>query len=334
MDVHTLKSVDAANASERKTVALVLGSGSSRGWAHIGAIEALLEAGIPIDFISGCSVGSYVGAIYASGNLSSLKDFVVRMDGKKVFSYFDVVFPRSGLLDGTRKVAELFSMHTSVKRFSELNVPMMMVATDLQHGEKVVLRSGDLLQALRATMSVPGLFAPARVKGRWLVDGGIVDPVPVGVARATEADVVVAVDLNSGIASRRMRRSSTETVDTNEQDVSNCKSELLTKLTDYYETAESTFKNKINELLGRERDMPDIIDTVMSSINIMQERITRINLAVDPPDVLIQPRLGALKMMDFDQVALVIEEGSIAVKEKMEDIKALLEMPGQSGAAR
>ncbi len=163
---------DPRAATRRKTVALVLGSGSSRGWAHIGAIEALEEEGIPIDFISGCSVGSYVGAIYASGSLASLKNFVLSMDGKKVFSYFDVVFPRSGLLDGTKKVAELFSMHTSVQRFSELNIPVMMVATDLQRGEKVVLRSGNLLQALRATMSVPGLFAPARFKGRWLVDGG------------------------------------------------------------------------------------------------------------------------------------------------------------------
>ena len=205
MDPNTRPETEPLKAPHRKTVALVLGSGSSRGWAHIGAIEALEEEGIPIDYISGCSVGSYVGAIYASGSLASLKDFVLRMDGKKVFSYFDVVFPRSGLLDGTKKVAELFSMHTPVQRFSELNIPVMMVATDLQRGEKVVLRSGNLLQALRATMSVPGLFAPARFKGRWLVDGGIVDPVPVGVARATEADVVIAVDLNSGITSRRMK---------------------------------------------------------------------------------------------------------------------------------
>ncbi|BBO69495.1 phosphoesterase [Desulfosarcina alkanivorans] len=314
----------------RKTVALVLGSGSSRGWAHIGAIEALVEEGIPIDFISGCSVGSYVGAIFASGSLDSLKHFVLSMDGRKVFSYFDVVFPRSGLLDGTKKVAELFSMHTAVERFSELNIPVMMVATDLQRGEKIVLKSGPLLPALRATMSVPGLFAPARVKGRWLVDGGVVDPVPVGVARATEADVVIAVDLNSGIASRRMRIPPVEEEVTPLQDGPKFKSELLVKLTDYYETAESNFKHKINELLGRDSGMPDIIDTVMSSINIMQERITRINLAVEPPDVLIQPRLGALKMMDFDQVELAIEEGYIGVREKMEDIKALLETPSTS----
>ena len=321
--------MNGANQPPRKTVALVLGSGSSRGWAHIGAIEALVEEGIPIDYISGCSVGSYVGTIYASGSLPSLRDFVLRMDGKKVFSYFDVVFPRSGLLDGTKKVAELFSMHTPVKRFSELNIPVMMVATDLRRGEKVVLKSGELLPALRATMSVPGLFAPARVKGRWLVDGGVVDPVPVGVARATEADVVIAVDLNSGITSRRMRPPLENATGPTAAPPPRVQSELLTKLTDYYETAESNFKAKINELLGRDKNMPDIIDTVMTSINIMQERITRINLAVEPPDVLIQPRLGTLKMMDFDQVELAIEEGYIGVKEKMEDIKALLDMPGR-----
>ncbi len=329
MDSGDQPTPDPLKTPSRKTVALVLGSGSSRGWAHIGAIEALEDEGVPIDFISGCSVGSYVGAIYASGSLASLKRFVLSMDGQKVFSYFDVVFPRSGLLDGTKKVAELFSMHTSVQRFSELNIPLMMVATDLQRGEKVVLRSGNLLQALRATMSVPGLFAPARFKGRWLVDGGIVDPVPVGVARASEADVVIAVDLNSGIISRRMNKPKKNEIEKSVLEAPRFKSELLTKLTDYYETAETNFKNKINDLLGRDAHTPDIIDTVMTSINIMQERITRINLAVEPPDILVQPRLGALKMMDFHQVESAIEEGYIGVKEKMEDIKALLEMPGQ-----
>jgi NTE family protein len=310
--------------NQRKTVALVLGSGSSRGWAHIGVIDALQEEGIPIDFISGCSVGSYVGAIYASGSLASLKEFVLRMDGQKVFSYFDVVFPRSGLLDGTKKVTELFSMHTDVERFSDLNIPVMMVATDLHRGEKVVLRSGNLFQALRATMSVPGLFAPARVKGRWLVDGGVVDPVPVGVARATEADVVIAVDLNSGMVSRRMKKASAAVAELPQKEAPEQNSELLAKLSDYYETAGGAFKEKIKDLFGRDADLPDIVETVMTSINIMQERITRINLAVDPPDILIQPRLGSLKMLDFDQVHLVIEEGYTSMKENIADIKNLL----------
>jgi len=313
--------------SSRKTVGLALGSGSSRGWAHIGAIEALKEEGIPIDNVAGSSVGSYVGALYASGSLKSLKEFVLSMDGKKVFSYFDVVLPRSGILNGTKRLKELFSFHTDAEDFSELEIPVMMVATDLATGKKVVLKSGNILTALRATMSIPGLFAPVKVKGRWLVDGGLVDPVPVGVARALEADVVIAVDLNSGVVShqkpqRKIKPATPKTVDSAAYD-----SELLNKMVAYYEHAETSFTGKINELLHRESSTPDIIETVMTSINIMQERITRINLAVEPPDVLIQPRLGQLKMMDFDQVEQTIEEGYIGVKEKIADIKKLLE-PG------
>ncbi len=312
----------------RKTVGLVLGSGSSRGWAHIGVIEALEEEKIPIDYVVGCSVGSYVGAIYAAGSLGSLKEFVLRMDGKKVFSYFDVVFPRSGFLDGTRRLKELYSMHTDVEDFSDLKLPLLMVATDLATGKKVVLKSGKILEALRATMSIPGLFAPVRVKDRWLVDGGLVDPVPVGVARALDADVVIAVDLNSGIVSRKKLRRQARRTAKNTGDPHAYKSELIKKLTDYYQSAETSFAGKLSELLGRESATPDIIETVLTSINIMQERITRINLAVEPPDVLIQPHLGQLKMMDFDQVEHTIEEGYAGVKDKIEQIKALLEPAG------
>ncbi len=311
----------------RKTVGLVLGSGSSRGWAHIGVIEALEEEKIPIDYIAGCSIGSYVGAIYASGNLESLKEFVLRMDGKKVFSYFDVVFPRSGLLNGTKRLKELFSMHTDATDFSDLKIPLLMVATDLATGKKVVLKSGSILDALRATMSIPGLFAPVKVKGRWLVDGGLLDPVPVGAARALEADVVIAVDLNSGVVSSKKRMRQTRRAEKRTGDPQVYKSELFQKLSDYYETAGISFAGKINEVLGRELPTPDIIETVMTSINIMQELITRINLAVEPPDILIQPHLGQLKMLDFDQVEHTIEEGYNGVKDKINVIKALLE-PG------
>jgi len=309
--------------SSRKTVGLALGSGSSSGWAHIGAIEALEEENIPIDYVAGSSVGSYVGALYASGSLKSLKEFVLRMDGKKVFSYFDVVFPRSGILDGTKRLKELFSIHTAVEDFSELKIPVMMVATDLASGKKVVLKSGNIFIALRATMSLPGLFAPVRVKDRWLVDGGLVDPVPVGVARALEADVVIAVDLNSGVVSRKKPKRQTKPAAKKTGDSLGYKSELLKKMVAYY--AETSFKSKISELRHKESSTPDIIEAVMTSINIMKERITRINLAVEPPDILIQPRLGQLKMMDFDQVEQTIEEGYIGVKEKIEDIKKLLE---------
>jgi NTE family protein len=311
--------------SLRKTVGLVLGCGSSRGWAHIGAIEALIDENIPIDLIVGCSIGSYVGAIYASGSIKSLRKYVLQMDGKKIFSYFDIVLPRSGLLDGTKKLRELFLMHTDVQKFSELKIPVMMVATDLETGQKVVLKSGNILDALRASMSMPGLFAPARVKNRWLVDGGLVDPVPVSVARAIGADIVIAVDLSSGTISKQKRRMQKFRSEKTPVEQDENKNELIRKLSEYYENAESSFKNKINDLFKKEESTPDIIETVTTSINIMQDRITRINLAVTPPDVLIQPHLGELKLLDFDQVEHTIEEGYSRAKEKIEDIMIMLE---------
>ena len=244
---------------------------------------------------------------------------------KRSFPIFDIVLPRSGLLDGTKKLRELFSIHTDVQNFSELKIPVMMVATDLETGQKVVLKSGKLLNALRASMSIPGLFAPARIKNRWLVDGGLVDPVPVSVARAVGADIVIAVDLSSGIISKQKRKKQKFQSKKNPVEQEEKKNELIEKLSKYYENAGSSFKNKINDLFKKEASTPDIIETVTTSFNIMQDRITRINLAVTPPDVLIQPHLGELKMLDFDQVEHTIEEGYIRAKEKIEDIMIMLE---------
>lgn len=314
----------------RKSVGLVLGSGASRGWAHIGVIRALEEANIAIDYIAGSSVGAYVGAIYASGSLGSLEKFLLEMDGKKIFSYFDVVFPKSGLLNGSKRVQELFSMHTDAKDFSDLLIPVMMVATDLERGKKVIIKSGSILKALRATMSYPGLFEPVYMGGRWLVDGGIVDPVPVGIARAMGAGVVIAVDLNSRIVSRSKTY---DTVDTAGSGVvvrdalagdSVNRNELVKKMSDFYGNIEHSVRQKTSHLLHRDVATPDIIETVMTSVGIMQERITRTNLAVEQPDILIQPRLGELKMMNFDQIKHTIEEGYLGASEKMDDIKTML----------
>ncbi len=315
----------------RKKLGLALGCGASRGWAHIGIIEALENANIPIDIIAGCSVGAYIGAIYASGGLSSLKEFLLRMNGKKIFSYFDVAFSRSGILNGTKRVTELFSMHTPMKRFEELNIPLAMVATDLERGEKVVLQSGNIINALSASMSYPGLFAPVKINGCWLVDGGLVDPVPVGVARAMGADIVIAVDLNTRIVSHR-ENTFLESKNTNDQTDSqksleaeqNERHAIIKRIFGYYEAFENNIKNKKSSPQQSDSTTPDIIETITTSIDIMEERISRINLAVDRPDILIQPRLGELKMMNFDRVAHAIEEGYLGVQEKLLDIQTLL----------
>lgn len=270
------------------------------------------------------------GAIYASNSLESLTKFLLEMDGENVFSYFDIVFPRAGLLNGTKRVHELFSMHTDKKTFEDLNIPLAMVATDLERGKKVILNSGNLIEALRATMSYPGLFAPVKRNGRWLVDGGLVDPVPVGLARAMGADIVIAVDLNSRIVSHSWQNLPDKEVQAEvEQGTASSGNgrfgnELVRKMAEYYENIERNLRMKTQEFLTWESSPPDIIETVMTSVSIMQERITRINLAVNQPDILLQPRLGGLKMMSFDQVEQSMEEGYISVREKMADIQNIL----------
>jgi NTE family protein len=153
---------------KHKKIGLVLGSGSARGWAHIGAIDAIEEAGIPIHCIAGTSIGAFVGAVYATGDLASLKEFALQMDWKKVISYFDVVFPKSGFMDG-KKVHELFSIHTEAKTFDDFKIPVNMIATDLKTGKKVVIDSGNIIEGIRASVSVPGVFTPAKRGDRWLV---------------------------------------------------------------------------------------------------------------------------------------------------------------------
>lgn len=299
-------------------IGLALGCGASRGWAHIGVIEALQEAGIPIHLVAGCSVGAFIGAIYTSGGLEQLKSYVLEMDGERMFSFSDLTFLRPGLLDGDRKLRELFGMHSDKKTFEELGIPLKVVATDMHSGDLVVLDSGDLLKALRASMSYPGFFAPVFHKNRWLIDGGVIDPVPVGVLRAMGADIVIAVNLDSELISRKRHEPPRPLAENKKPPFSN---EFLNTLAARYEAAEKMIRNRLERQKAPPRKTPGTRQVINAAIELMQQRITRVNLAVNPPDILITPRLGDLKMFDFDQVAHAIEEGYISTKRKVNDIK-------------
>ena len=305
---------------KNKKIGLALGSGSARGWAHIGAIEAIEEAGIPIHYVAGTSIGAFVGAVYATGDLDSLKQFALQMDWKKVISYFDVVFPKSGFMDG-KKVHDLFSIHTDAKTFEEFKIPVKMIATDLKTGKKVVIDSGNIIEGIRASVSVPGVFTPVRRGDKWLVDGGLVDPVPVSVVRNMGADFVIAVDLNSDLINhdyKPEKQTSLEKIPKKERN------ELMLRISAQYNTAENAVKAKINRWFSGSTKSPNIIDVMGTSLGIMQEQISRINLAMDPPDILIQPRLGDLKMFDFDQAERSIREGYTQAKYQIDNIKSVL----------
>ncbi|GAB6145211.1 patatin-like phospholipase family protein [Desulfocicer niacini] len=304
-------------------VGLALGSGASRGWAHIGVIEALQDAKIPIHLVTGCSVGAFVGAIYASGGLERLKKFVIDMDGESMFSFSDFSLIRSGLLDGDKKLRALFGMHSDKKEFEELATPLKVVAADMHSGDQVVLDSGDLFKALRASMSYPGLFAPVFHKGRWLIDGGVVDPVPVGVARAMGADIVIAVNLDSQLVSRRRQQKIEADTQIQPPPVRN---EFLKNLAARYEAAEKMIRERLELQKEKKQTPPGTRQVINAAIQLMQDRITRVNFAVNPPDILITPRLGDLKMLDYDQVEHSIEEGYLATRGKINDIRRLMEI--------
>jgi NTE family protein len=183
-------------------VGLALGSGSARGWAHIGVIRALAESGVRVDYIAGTSIGAIVGAVYASGKIDSLENVILQLDWKKIVYFFDVVFPKSGLIDGN-KVADFIRSYVGEMNIEDLPIPFCAVSTDLATGNEVVIKEGDIIEAIRASISVPGIFTPVKKDDMTLVDGGLVNPVPVCVAREMVADFVIAVDLNHDIVSKK-----------------------------------------------------------------------------------------------------------------------------------
>jgi len=198
----TRKAID--NSQGRRTrIGLALGSGSARGLAHLGVIRAIEDAGIEVDFIAGTSMGAFIGAIFASGNLDRLAADLLDFDWKSITSLLDLVFPRSGLIDG-QKIAGFVRAHVSSASIEDLSIPFRAVATDLMNGKEVVIGTGDLIEAVRASISVPGILTPVRSDGRILVDGGLVNPVPVSTVRAMGADLVIAVDLNHDIVASRL----------------------------------------------------------------------------------------------------------------------------------
>ncbi len=282
-------------------IGLALGAGSARGWAHIGVLRALTEAGIVPDVVCGCSSGAMVGAAYANGDIDELEEWVSRMTWKQVVGLLDLSF--SGGLLNRDKLFAFFESHFIGKDFSELSVPFACVATELATGREVWLRDGPLSTALRATSALPGLFPPVNRDGRLLVDGGLVDPVPVSLCRALGAHIVIAVDLGSDIVGSSLRRNLTEE-----------------------EKQGPGWTDKLLGSLGLKRNdgLPSVTSVLSTSISIMQTRIARSRMAGEPPDILISPRLAHLGLMDYHRATEAIPEGAAAVKRILPAIEHVL----------
>ena len=291
-------------------IGLALGSGSARGWSHIGIIEALTEAGIEPDIVCGCSIGALVGAAYVAGELPALKDFAQSLTLREIARMLDVRLSGGGIIAGQEIVALLRKMKISAPIASYRKL-FAAVATDLETGREIWLREGPIDEAVRASISIPGILSPACHADRLLVDGGLVNPVPVSICRALGADVVIAVNLNGDLVGRHHRRSDS---DRTAGSASSAPSEFMTRLINQVPTAWREQASAIlPKLVSPALTSPGYFEVLMTSINIMQDQITRSRLAGEPPHVMLLPRLRHIGLMEFDRAAETIAEGRAVV---------------------
>ena len=286
-------------ALHRPRVGLVLGSGSARGWAHIGVIRALEKAGVRPDILCGTSIGALVGASYAMGELDRLESWVLGLGVGDVVGFMDVSLS-SGVLKGDR-LMEFLRRDVADRPMEELGLPFAAVATSLRTGAEVWLRRGSTFDAVRASIALPGIFTPVRWEGSLLVDGGLVNPVPVSLARAMGADIVIAVDLGSDILGRRFRTASAA------EAPASTVPKWMRKL---QENLSALAPGKSSD----EPAMPSMIDVLSTCMDIALVRIARSRMAGEPPEVLVAPRLAHLRLFDFHRAKEAIEEGRRAVE--------------------
>ena len=297
--------------TRKPRLGIALGSGSARGWAHIGVLRALEQAGIFPDVVSGTSIGALVGAAYASNGLDRLEEWVARIDWWDIIRYMDV---RLGGVEGER-LMRAFRERVEDAPIETLPKPFGAVATDLQTGREVWFQEGSLLEAVRASIALPGLFSPVRYQGRWLVDGGLVDPLPVSLCRALGADRVIAVNLNGDIVGKHFRGRPPRLA---------APSPLLVRLSASLQAMLGN-NHAMNET--EEEGRPGLFDVMAGSINIMQDRITRARMAGDPPDVVLAPQLAHLGLMDFDQADEAIAAGMECVRRHLPLLRNVLDLP-------
>jgi len=296
------------NLLHRPRIGLALGSGSARGWAHVGVIRALEEAGIKPDLVCGTSIGALVGAAYAAGELKNFEKWLLGLGIADVLSFMDVRL-NGGMIKGER-LMDFFRKSFIDRPIENLAMPFSAVATSLDNGAEVWLREGSTIEAVRASIALPALFTPVVCEGRTLVDGALVNPVPVSLARAMGADIVIAVDLGSDLLGRHLREETQPEAP-------------ATEISDWRRKLQENLSAFIPENPEDEPKLPSMLDVIASSINIMQVRISRSRMAGDPPDAIVAPRLGHLGLLDFHRAKEAIEVGERAVENVLPGLKAL-----------
>jgi NTE family protein len=302
----------------KQKFALALGGGAARGWAHIGILRGLADAGLDPEIVVGTSIGAIVGGHYASGRLDLLEDFALSLTRRRVFSFLDLSVSGSGLIAGQR-LFDRFDEHLSGLRIEDLPIRFAAIATDLSSGQEIWLRRGSVIEAVRASSAIPGIVKPVSLGGRWLVDGCLVNPVPVSVARALGARIVVGVNLTSefgrgGICIGDEEEPLAEDVVVEEAPITRW-------------NGRGAFQLLHRQLFGRDDGAPGITSVILNSFSIFHDRISRARLMGDPPDLLVAPNLADIGVLDFHRADEMIESGRAAIEPHIPMIEQYLKTP-------
>ena len=289
------------HTSPQSKIALALGGGAARGWAHIGVLRALDEAGIQIGLVAGTSIGALVGGCYLAGKLDELEDFARSLTMRRIVGLLDLAIGGSGLFGGMR-LSKRMREHLAGINIEDLDRPFTAVATELATGHEIWIHSGSLTTAIHASYALPGIFEPVQCNGRTLVDGALVNPVPVSVCRAQEAQLVVAVNLHYDLYGR------SAVVKHNASEI---------PLEDV--AAASREQRKKSARVG-------MTNVMVEAYNIIQDRISRARLAGDPPDMLLMPRLSDIGLSEFHRASEAIDRGYEEARKKLDDIRRLAEI--------
>jgi NTE family protein len=316
----------------RPRLGIALGSGSARGWSHIGILQELAARGFVPEVVAGASVGALVGAAMAAGRLEDLERWVCTLTQRDVWRLVDTRFRGGGVMTGNR-LMEAIAAQVGDAPIESLPIRFGAVATDLYTGEEIWLREGSFMTAVRASSGVPGLFAPTWHAGRWLIDGGVVNPVPVSMCRALGADVVIAVDLSRSVT--KVAHRAGERSEPDDDAGESRRSAAPTEDAEPAASAEgmaimqrwSGLVDGLVESFRSKRAEPGVLEVMSGSVNIMQDRITRSRLAIDPADLVLRPDLADFQLMDFHRAREAIEIGRRQVVEmaaQLEPVGALL----------
>jgi NTE family protein len=306
----------------RPVIGLALGGGAARGFAHIGIIRTLIANGIVPDVVVGTSIGAVVGGSYIAGHLDTLEDWARSLQPRHILGYLDIRLNGTGLIGGDKLAAQLEATLGQVQ-IQDLQQKFASVATEVRTGHEIWLTQGRIVDAVRASYALPGIFAPVLIGDRWLVDGALVNPVPVSAARALGAEIVIAANVSSDVFGHGTTIFSHGTV---LEDVEPVVIESPPPKRGFgrFFSPERIVKQEIFGSKGS----PGISKVMVDAFNIMQDRITRARLAGDPPDLLISPRVGKIGWFDFHRADEMIAHGARAAERAIESIREAIEIVG------